>query len=621
MTKIAQFDTSSADAYATKSVGPESSYTFLTAFYLTTACLTAVHGGDGSTGVWLFPGGDPSLFRVDGPFADDEDLGPPFRYWSVKTSSPPNTTVVADAWHIAEVDLTYVSGTSWDVVIKIDSATVFTDSGVNLGVDNATPMPVGVGGLYAAHVAAEVYYIAWGVARDGSGGGLFSDSFVSGDFGAWDSVTGSGSVIDNAFADPPAIPAPPGPTGSTGPPSTTGYAPTFTVTNLAHDGTTISEFTPIAGTLRWTYRLAQSGGPGDGEWAIALSDPSITSADQFAPFRTDWKITMHYPGEPDEDLIAGILGPINTGSEQSGVFGQVRCSGKDWLHWLEQPYPFAYADVVADVVNNQLLDPANLFKQWIDETQETIVGDLITALDGNVGAVVFTASYEGTGWSLQLDKEVAFGDNTTILDLILDIARLAMVNTNQYGFDIWCDPDKTVHLVAPRVTDPTAVVPIFTLDDANVVAPPLDWTNNGPLETDSVVFGQANNNTARIGFDSYAASQTVYRQWTQFQQVSLAEENIIAAAAAGIGLQDRFPQKNLKITIRPDLLDPLDPRVGFRSQLGQGITVHYPIAPYHTIFADFYIVEQAYYSPDGCNWLCDLTLQQIYTADANPDTS
>jgi len=411
-----------------------------------------------------------------------------------------------------------------------------------------------------------------------------------------------------------------GPTGPTGP-AITGCAPTFTVTNLAHDGTEVSTFTPIAGTLRWTYRIAQSGGPGDAAWAIALSDPSIVAADQFAPYRTDWKITMHYPGEGDEDLIAGILTPINTGSEPSGVFGQVRVTGKDWLHWLEQPYPFGYAAVVADVVNNQLLDPANLFKQWIAQSQETIVGDLITALDGNVGAVVFTASYEGTGWSLTLDKEVAFGDNTMILDLILDVAKLATVGTDEYGFDMWCDPDKTVHLVAPRVTDPTTVVPLFTLDDANVVAPPLDWTNNGPLETDSVVFGQANNNTARIGFSDYPASQTVYRQWTQLHQVSLAEAAAIAAGAAGIGLQDRFPQKNLTITIRPDLLDSIDPRVGFRNHLGQAVLVHYPIAPYHTIFADFYIVEQAYYSPDGCNWLCDLTLQQIYTADANPDTS
>jgi hypothetical protein len=435
------------------------------------------------------------------------------------------------------------------------------------------------------------------------------------DTGAEGSPTTGGTDTGQPVAGPT------GPTGSTGPPATTGYAPTFTVTNMAQDGTEISTFTPIGGTLRWTYRICQSGGPGDGQWAIALSDPSIVIADQFAPYRTDWKITMHYPGEPDEDLIAGILTPVNTGSEPSGVFGQVRVTGKDWLHWLEQPYPFDYAAVVADVVTNQLLDPANLFKQWIGQTQETIVGDLITALDGNVGAVVFGASYEGTGWTLTLDKEVAFGDNTTLLDLILDIAKLATVGTDQYGFDMWCDPDKTVHLVAPRVTDPNTVVPLFTLDDSNVVAPPLDWTNNGPLETDSVVFGQANNNTARIGFSDYPASQAVYRQWTQFQQVSLAEEDAIAAAAAGVGLQDRFPQKNLKITIRPDLLDPLDPRVGFRNHLGQAILVHYPIDPYHTIFADFYIVEQAYYTPDGCNWLCDLTLQQIYTADANPDTS
>lgn len=557
-------------------------------------------GGSGTTSIYNSIG-DPPTYSAAG-------VTSPAEMYAVGTNTKTQTSLfAANLWHTVQI---HFDGTNFNYTIDGTPYAGLTDTPFS------TFDSLVVGGRFASHVPNEIYYmddIKIGTTLGGTD--IFADDFESG-LSGWDAVVGAATVVADPF---PAGPT--GPTGSTGPPPTTGYAPTFTVTNLDHDGSEISTFTPIAGTLRWTYRLAQSGGPGEGAWAIALSDESIVTADQFAPFRTDWKITMHYPDEPDEDLIAGILGPINTGSEASGVFGQVSCSGKDWLHWLEQPYPFGYADVVADVVNNQLLDPANLFKQWIGQSQVTIVSDLITALDGNVGAVIFTASYEGTGWALTLDKEVAFGDNTTLLDLILNIAKLATFGLDQYGFDMWVDPDKTVHFVAPRVTDPSSVTPIFTLDDANIVAPPLDWTNNGPIETDSVVFGQANNNTSRIGFADYAPSQTVYRQWTQFAQVSLAQGDAIAAAAQGIGQQDRFPQKNLKITIRPDLLDPLDPRVGFRSQLGQGILVHYPISPYHTIFADFYIVEQAYYSPDGCNWLCDLTLQQIYTADANPDTS
>jgi hypothetical protein len=168
--------------------------------------------------------------------------------------------------------------------------------------------------------------------------------------------------------------------------------------------------------------------------------------------------------------------------------------------------------------------------------------------------------------------------------------------------------------VAPRLTSATSPAITYILDNSSVVVPPLDWTNNGPLETDTVVFGQAPNNTNRIGFSSYGPSQDVYRQWTQFAQASLASEDTIQATAAAIGFQDRFPQKDLKITVRPDLLDPIDASGGFRNLSGQAIWVTYDIAPFHTIDAAFWIKQQDFYSNDGCNWLCDLTLQQVYAA-------
>ena len=397
--------------------------------------------------------------------------------------------------------------------------------------------------------------------------------------------------------------------------------PAFSIVNLAHDGSTISTVSPVGQSLKWTYRLAQSGGPGEAEWAVALSDASLTDPDQFAPYRTDWQLVMSFPTS-SSTLIAGITTPVNTGSESSGVFGEVRMQGKDWLHYLEQPYPFDYAGIVADVATNQLAAPGQLFKAWSAQTQETIVGDLFDSISGYEDVPAFSPSYEGAGWSLTMDKSIAFGDNTSLLDLILDIGKLGPVGSDTYGFDMWCDPDLTVHMVAPRTTPATAVTPLYTLNDSSVVGPPLDWTNNGPLATDTVTFGQSANNTSRIGFDDYSASRTTYRRWVEFQQVNLSSTETIASAAAAIGHQDRFPQKDLKVTIRPDLLDPDDTAAGFRNHVGKAIAVNYPIGPiglYHTIDANFWILEQSYYSPDGCNWLCDLTLQQIYDATDTPN--
>jgi hypothetical protein len=217
-----------------------------------------------------------------------------------------------------------------------------------------------------------------------------------------------------------------------------------------------------------------------------------------------------------------------------------------------------------------------------------------------------------------MSKDIGFGDNATILDLIVQVAQLASNGVSTLGFDMWVKPDKTIVMTAPRVTDPSAVTPAYTLNDSSVVVPPLDWTNNGPVATDTVTFGQGSNNTTRIGFSDYAASRTMYRQWVRIAQVDMTGTAEIAAAADSIGQQDRFPHKDLKLTIRPDLLDSGDSTAGFRNLFGQAIGVNYNVDPYHHINANFWIVEQAFYSPDGCNWLCDLTLEQIYTSAASP---
>lgn len=385
-------------------------------------------------------------------------------------------------------------------------------------------------------------------------------------------------------------------------------APTFQVIHQDHAGTAISTISPVAGSLRWSYRMANQGGPGDIQCEFALSDDNV-GTDDFAPYRTDWRLIM----DGAYVMCGGITTSVNLNSD-NGIFGTVAFAGLDWLHYLEQPYPFNYSTIVTDVATNQLAAADQLFKSWAAQTQETVIQDLFDSISAYDGTVTFVPAFNGTGWSTTINYEFGFGDDTTILDLILDVAQLG----SGLGFDMWCDQDGSVTMTCPRVTDPTAVTPIYTLDDSSIVAPPLDWTNNGPRATDTVTFGAGDNNTNRIGFSKYQASRDTYRRWVRFAQTTLTDTTTIAAAADSIGTQDRFPHKDLKVTVRPDLIDSGDSTAGFFNLLGEVITVNYNVAPYHHINADFWIVEQQFYTPDGCNWLCDLALEQIYQPTGSP---
>src|SRR4051812_25258215 len=148
-------------------------------------------------------------------------------------------------------------------------------------------------------------------------------------------------------------------------------APTFQIRNRSYAGSTVSTIGPVVGgSLEWSYRLAQHGGPGDIRWTVALSDPAL-AADAFAPLRTDWQLVMN----GSTVLAAGILTGVQTGSEDgSGGFGVVRCAGLDWLQWLNQPWPFAYETVAADQAANQLTTHDRLWRVWTAATGGTLPG-------------------------------------------------------------------------------------------------------------------------------------------------------------------------------------------------------------------------------------------------------
>lgn len=392
--------------------------------------------------------------------------------------------------------------------------------------------------------------------------------------------------------------------------------PTFTVVNREHDGTLVSELTPIGGSLRWNYAEASFAGPSTIAYDLARSDANL-GRDDFAPKRTDWELVMSYAGA-DTVIHAGIMMPVNMASDASGSFGRIRCQGESWIAYLRQPWPFSYASVAADQAANQLNDIDELWKYWSTvggSTQQDVVEDVLASITGYEDYVALTPSFDGTGWTENVDKEIGFGDDATLLDIILSVAGLS----SPLGFDIWDEADKTLRLVAPAVTDPDSVTPAYTLNSSSIVVPPLDWTNNGPEESDTVVLGTGSGNTRRIGFSKYQGTRDTYRRWVRIRESSFSDETGIGAAADALGRQARFPHKDLKVTIRPDLLDPTDPTAGFQRLTGQAIAVNYDVAPYHEIDASFTILNQEFRAnPSGAGFLCDLTLWQLYATAGAP---
>lgn len=392
--------------------------------------------------------------------------------------------------------------------------------------------------------------------------------------------------------------------------------PTFKIVNREHDGTLISTIKPIGGSLSWSFAECGFAGPSVAAWDVSRYDPGL-GRDDFAPRRTDWQLVMTFEGS-DTVLSAGILLPVNMASSAEGSFARIRCQGESWLGYLRQPWPFDYAAVAADQTANQLSDIDQLWKYWASvdgKTQQDVVEDALAAIAGYEDAVILSPVFAGTGWAEELDKEIGFGDATTLLDLILSVAALG----DPKGFDIWDEPDKTLRMTAPTLTDPDSVTPVYTLDETMIV-PAADWTNNGPEETDSVVLGSGSGNTRRIGFSKFQGSRDVYRRWVRIRETSFSDETGIAAAADSIGHQARYPHKDFKVTIRPDLLDPSDPSAGFQRLTGQAVAYDYDVDPYHRIDAEYTVLNQEFRAnPSGVGYLCDLTLWQIYGTDSDPD--
>jgi hypothetical protein len=394
------------------------------------------------------------------------------------------------------------------------------------------------------------------------------------------------------------------------------------IENMDHNGLSISTYQVQKPNL--SYKLRDMGSCA---WEIALSQKNLAgnpiTENEFASQKTDYMLkASEDEGATFSDLQGGRLLDVGLDSDT----GVIQCSGKDWLEYLNQPFPFDYS--LDPTTINDAND--NIFRAYVgaagtdtsnvkySSTQQSIIEDIINNNANFLSDIAYSPNFLGTGWIEVLEYFFQIPDTTTILAHIQAIGALA----DPFGFDFWCESDKTIQFYAPRfVTSPSSVVTLFDLVYGDEAVAKATWHNKGPKATDVVaktstgLWNQAN---------PYPPSVEVYREFLAVEDLqdrfniatNLASlQAFIAAGAAALAQLYRNPQKDLTLTVHPNLLFPTSELAGFETMVGQGMSYDSGIQfmPYHRINAVYWIVSQDYHSEDDSgNYLLDLGLQQIY---------
>lgn len=378
----------------------------------------------------------------------------------------------------------------------------------------------------------------------------------------------------------------------------------FEVDIFDNSGGLITTLDPV--DLAWSYVMKE---PGSLWCSFSMFHPNM-STDLFRPKINDFALTLD--GFP---ILTGIVDGVNFRSE----LGTVEMTGKDYLYWLDQPWPFpGYTEFtnVADLVASA--DPEDFTKQWAaasGASVEDVVSDLITPLlDGGYSPDTpgISLAFNGSAFAQDLDWSVFYGDSVSVLDHVRAISDAY----DPMGFDFWMEADGTLRLEGPRLIDPEAVTPIYGFYDASNIVE-IDWTNNGPMTTDILGFGSGAGNVRGFYRKTDVDNVNQFRRWrsiVNFQSpaTDLTSDNILSnLVEAGEFLE---PQKELKLTVRPDFIDGGAGETfdGFLNHLGEAVDVDYTMPGYHRIDAYFYVVGQTYRTEDGSNFLLDYTLAQVY---------
>jgi hypothetical protein len=408
----------------------------------------------------------------------------------------------------------------------------------------------------------------------------------------------------------------------------------FRIRHLNHSGGLIAQHQMVGGTLSYSFR---AGSPGDISYQLANSIGGITR-DAFASYKTDYMLQYQNPaGGAWENIQGGIHVPVNIKNDEDAI----NVAGKDWAHWLEQPYWFKwYAidytdDIAGKTARDTILDhshsyatgihvydpaavyyPPATFRQVLDHLVANTQPAGRQAGLGYPGLsagkyVPLSTKYQAQIGTRELPPQatmvIMFQDTTTVLQHINNLAAFG----EPYGFDWTMNPNRVMEFFGPRKEVRYAPRPIWTITKDQIYGGlaenpllELDWTNNGPLAAHLV--GTSNGNPGPWWHKRDQESVDLYREWLRIETLGDQYWRGPSMRHALDGLDYLHPQKDLRIVVLPSLLTD-----GFKNHIGDVVRLKWDFPPYHEVNAFYWINEQTYDS-EGEEWKLALGLQQIY---------
>lgn len=371
--------------------------------------------------------------------------------------------------------------------------------------------------------------------------------------------------------------------------------PDWTVQHRDHGGVLLGTYRPI--NLSFSLRRNE---PGDITYELALGDPSLRR-DAFAPWRTEWYLRR------GGNLIEG---GIHTGRNLQEERDSVLISGKSWLEYLDHRiYPFTPEDYIKD---NWRLWP----KQWPSMGNPAvdvriIVEEIIQAMvdDDPDYTPPFIIANKNTG--TKTVYKIFPGDSTKVLQHIRTLSE----QTEGFDYDVipaslefrmWGPPDRR---------DSGLPVYNFKITGTESAGPinGLDWTDEGPVATNTVGLGVGGPKGLKMGRSkTYIPSKRRYLRTDVVVDVGRVRDQDMLDRVVD-ARNDRHPQKVAGLQIaNPEFLVPNFYTGGRpRSLIGNRIRITRDYG-YHKVDA-YFIVNALNFTVDNAgNELVTPDVEMIY---------
>lgn len=397
---------------------------------------------------------------------------------------------------------------------------------------------------------------------------------------------------------------------------------------LAHDGQPVwGPF--LAERLEWTNQLG-SQGPGTMSHFTPYGFPGLTHA-IVAPKRNDYKLKFTEDGgQLFWDVQGGFLWDTNLSTDDP--LGP-EFSGVTWDAWLDNPVAQDRtitmqeiqddASLLTDMWWGTPLSPYNWWNNGSGVNQTVIITDLIDSVLDGPDAIAFSIVFNGSRWinvpgkidgrSAGQPYVIDPWDTSSIRQHINNIAALG----DPWVANFTCEPDQTLIFFFMKNKDPNQdIIPDYLVNSVDQIAQ-IDWTEHGPAGT--YVTGWASGSMKRWYTTTHIPSEEKFRRWRTNHLIGMRGQGYITQEQIEEGTKayaDKFPQRDLSLTIYPDKLDPYNRLTGFTNLCGKIVQFEWDTIPFtfRSPNGIFYIISQHFHADEAGNWLCDLGLQQIYTS-------